>query len=342
MARTIEDTASFVLVQVEPLEQLTLPGQQVQQSALVLERALEFEPDVVQPLAPDLQLGLSRRVLLWNRRQQIDQRCNEGRAGLVRRRLIHARARQVQVGTSSPRVACTPSSKPPNRPTICSISRPPARSSSLVALMSRAGPRPPRQGLRSFGRPLPGRCPGASVARCAPRPRRTAQPCAAAPRSSSAADYLALVGIALVAPHREQRREPGHFRVHAGLFDDQRVARSQRLHFGIRQRRQLHVFQRADALVALHHLGDETRLGLQCLPHVAVETAFRDVAEDLHVLALIALAQDAPLALFDVAGTPGRIEVMQRAQAGLHVGADAHLGGRTEQHPDPSLAHRLE
>ena len=34
---------------------------------------------------------------------------------------------------------------------------------------------------------------------------------------------FALVGMALVAPHRKQRRESGHFRVHAGLFNDQWV-----------------------------------------------------------------------------------------------------------------------
>ena len=106
--------ASLVFVKVESLEQLTLPGHQVQQSGLVLERAFEFEPDVVQPFAPDLQLGFARSMSLRNRSQQIDQRRHESGAGLVRR--------------------CLPSSKPSKRPTICSISRPPARSSSLVPL----------------------------------------------------------------------------------------------------------------------------------------------------------------------------------------------------------------
>jgi hypothetical protein len=92
---SIRCAASFVLVQVESLEQLTLPGQQVQQSALVLERASSSSRMSSSRLRLT-PVGLARSVLLWNRSQQIDQRCNEGRAGLVRRRLIHARARQVQ------------------------------------------------------------------------------------------------------------------------------------------------------------------------------------------------------------------------------------------------------
>mmetsp|Transcript_21738 Transcript_21738/g.84786 ORF Transcript_21738/g.84786 Transcript_21738/m.84786 type:complete len:418 (+) Transcript_21738:9334-10587(+) len=154
--------------------------------------------------------------------------------------------------------------------------------------------------------------------------------------------HLALVRIALVAPHGEQRRQLCHLRIHARLLDHQRIARGQRLHLRVRQRREFHVLDRPQPLVAAHHLRDETRLGLQGLPHVAVETALGDVAEDLHVFALVALAQDAPFALLHVARPPGRVQVVQRRQPGLHVGADAHLGRRSEQHPHPAFAHGLE
>ena len=48
-------------------------------------------------------------------------------------------------------------------------------------------------------------------------------------------------GAARVAPHRKQCRQPGDSGIHAGLFNDQRVVRCQRLHFGMRQRRLLGV-----------------------------------------------------------------------------------------------------
>ena len=56
--------ASPVFVGVQLLAQLTLLGLQVQQSALVIERLSEMEPDAVQPFAPDLQSGPTRSMLL--------------------------------------------------------------------------------------------------------------------------------------------------------------------------------------------------------------------------------------------------------------------------------------
>ena len=154
--------------------------------------------------------------------------------------------------------------------------------------------------------------------------------------------HLAFVGVTLVAPHREQRRELGYLRVHTSLLNHQRIARSQGFHLGIRQRRQFHIFQRPDTLVALHHLGNEARLGLQGLPEVTVKAAFCDITVNVHRVTLVALPQDATVSLLHIAGPPWRIQVVQGAQPGLHIGAHPHLGGRPQQHPNPAFTHRLE
>ena len=46
----------------------------------------------------------------------------------------------------------------------------------------------------------------------------------------------------------------------------------------------------------------------------------------------IALTRDAALALFEVAGTPGRVKVVEGDEPVLHVRTRAHLSGGTNQH----------
>ena len=108
--------------------------------------------------------------------------------------------------------------------------------------------------------------------------------------------HFRLVGIALVAPHHEQRRVARDVGIDAGLLDHLRIARGKRLDLRIAQRREFHVLDGTQALVAAHHLRDELRLGQHRLPAVGVEAALRDVADDLHFLALVALPQDAAFA----------------------------------------------
>ena len=94
------------------------------------------------------------------------------------------------------------------------------------------------------------------------------------------------------------------------------------------------VLDLADVEPAAHHLVDEPRFALDRLPAVGVKAAFDDVAVDLDLGVLVALAQDAALALFDVRGPPRAVEVVQRDRPGLDVGPDAHLLGRADQHRD--------
>ena len=49
---------------------------------------------------------------------------------------------------------------------------------------------------------------------------------------------------------------------------------------------------------------------------------------------LVALPFDAALALFDLAGQPRHVEMVQGLQSLLHVDAGAHRVRRADQHPD--------
>ena len=83
---------------------------------------------------------------------------------------------------------------------------------------------------------------------------------------------------------------------------------------------------------------DEPGLGLQGLPHIGVERSFGDVAIDRHFLVLVALAEDAAFALFDLGRLPRGVEVMQGDQAFLDVGAGAHLLRAADQHAHRAVA----
>ena len=47
----------------------------------------------------------------------------------------------------------------------------------------------------------------------------------------------------------------------------------------------------------------------------------------------VALAHDAALALLQIAGPPGAVQVVKRGQPVLHVGSGPHLLGAAHQHP---------
>ena len=90
------------------------------------------------------------------------------------------------------------------------------------------------------------------------------------------------------------------------------------------------------------YLLDEAGLRFQRLPHIGIERAFCDVAENAYLRVQIALTQDAPLALFNVARAPWRVEMMQRHETTLHIGASTHLLGRADENAHPSCIHRIE
>ena len=78
----------------------------------------------------------------------------------------------------------------------------------------------------------------------------------------------------------------------------------------------------------------------QRLPAIGIEAAPGDVTEDLDFLVLVPLPQDAAVALLDIGGPPGRVEMVHGYELTLDVGADAHFGGRADQDANEPLAHR--
>ena len=90
----------------------------------------------------------------------------------------------------------------------------------------------------------------------------------------------------------------------AGLGEGEHggIAGGDGFHLGVGQLLAADILGLAHGAVAGHDLVDEPGLGLQGLPHIGIEGAFGDVAEDRDFLVRIALAQDAAVALLDLGG----------------------------------------
>ena len=128
-----------------------------------------------------------------------------------------------------------------------------------------------------------------------------------------------------------QPGQAGHFGADFGVFADQRVAGGHRFDLGVGQHDfGVEVLDGADRVGGVDgsgDLGDEPGLAFDGAPHVRVEAAGGDVAHDVHGRVLVALAQDAAFALFDVGRAPRHVDVMQGDEALLDVDAGAHLLG---------------
>jgi hypothetical protein len=100
--------------------------------------------------------------------------------------------------------------------------------------------------------------------------------------------------------------------------------------------------QPADRGVAGERRGDEAGLALVVLPHGGVERALGGIGEDVDLVVLVALAHDAALALLDLRGQPGHVEMVQRLQPELRIDAGAHRVGRADQEADLAGANVAE
>jgi len=98
--------------------------------------------------------------------------------------------------------------------------------------------------------------------------------------------------------------------------------------------------RRCDQCLATSHTIKRTSFTSH--PHISVERSFGDVAIDRDFLVFVALAKDAAVALLDLGGFPGGVEVMQRDQAFLDVGAGAHFLGTADQDANRALPYLLE
>jgi hypothetical protein len=116
--------------------------------------------------------------------------------------------------------------------------------------------------------------------------------------------YLLAERVVVAEPGALGTFQPGQLGVGFGLVHEQRVPGGQGLDLAVGQGGVADVLDLADVQPAPHDLGDEPGFAFDGLPHVPVEGAFGDVAEDLHFVVVVALAQDAALALGDVGGPP--------------------------------------
>ena len=112
------------------------------------------------------------------------------------------------------------------------------------------------------------------------------------------------------------------------------VAGGQRLDVGEGHHVGVEVRGLAGGALRAHELADETLLAFHGLIAVRVERALGHVPVVAHVAVRVALALDAAETLFQVGGTPGAVEVVDRGEPFLHVGAGSELLGASHQHTD--------
>ena len=94
--------------------------------------------------------------------------------------------------------------------------------------------------------------------------------------------------------------------------------------------------------IAGHGGVDEARLAFEDLPPGRVDAALRRIGVDLDLVVLVALPLDPALALLDLRGEPGHVEMVEGFQAPLGVDAGAHGLGRSDQDSDLAPIDRIE
>jgi hypothetical protein len=146
------------------------------------------------------------------------------------------------------------------------------------------------------------------------------------------ADFPSNVAL-LVRMNGTELVELADFGVNLDLLDDGRIAGRDRLNLGVRESATVEVLCCPDRRFAAHNLLDKACLGFQRLPHIRVEGALCHIAVDLNLFVRIALSQDSPLTLLDIARAPRRVEVMECHKPSLHVGAGTHLFRGAEKYP---------
>ena len=127
----------------------------------------------------------------------------------------------------------------------------------------------------------------------------------------------------------------GRFQLHH--FHDFGIAGSKGLHLGIGQYLIAYVLNFAGRGSGGHNLVDGFGLSLEGLPHVGIETAFGEITIYLHFWIFIALADDTTIALFNIGGSPRRVQMMSREQFSLYIGPHPHFAGGSQEHANCSL-----
>ena len=133
--------------------------------------------------------------------------------------------------------------------------------------------------------------------------------------------------------------QSGDINIQVHLLLDKWISGAQGLDLRVGQGGFVHVVAGAYRGFGGHDLRDELLLVLHRLPQIAVEGALGDVAVDMYLLVAVALPDNAALALFQVAGPPGAVQVVEGNEPVLDVHARAHLEGAAHEHPHPALPH---
>ena len=140
----------------------------------------------------------------------------------------------------------------------------------------------------------------------------------------------------VVAMRRLLALQPGDFGFKPGLLHQARVARGDGLGHGELADLGAGIFDAAHRAVSRECRVDEALLALIVLPHRRVGRTQCRVGVDADFLVLIALAFDTPVPLFDLAGQPRHIQMMQSLQSQLGIHPGAHGVRRADQHGDPA------
>ena len=138
--------------------------------------------------------------------------------------------------------------------------------------------------------------------------------------------------------------EPGnvHVQIHALL--DTGVSGTKRLDFRKGKSCLVHVVAGAHRGFRCHDLADKFLLVFNSLPEVSIKRTLRDIPADMDFFVLVALSLNTPFTLGKVTRPPRTVEVMERDQPVLDVGASAHFCRRAEQHPHlsaPNFSEKL-
>ena len=128
-----------------------------------------------------------------------------------------------------------------------------------------------------------------------------------------------------------------HIQIH--LLLDERITGAQCLDLRIGQRLLIHIIAGTHRGFAGHNLRDKSLFIFQSLKQITVKCPFRNVIEHLDFRILIALPDDATIALGHVAGLPANIQMMHRHKSGLDVGACTHFCRTSEQNSHIARAH---
>ena len=130
-----------------------------------------------------------------------------------------------------------------------------------------------------------------------------------------------------------QQSQSGYLYVQIHFLPNQRISRAQRLDLRIAERRFIHIVAGTNRTFAGHDLADKLLLILHGLPEITVEGSFRGIPVEMHLRISVALPNDPAFPLFQIAGPPGTVQIMQSNQPVLHVGPRPHFAGAAQKNP---------